>query len=181
MCCFRHPVPKFHDARKRQSQDRATYNCQDGVTPDINHPKLNWCKTQRDGYPKLGRFSTLLLWHHFAGIWSGFIEWGDDKQDSRNSINIWKHPHCHGLVMFFSLQEKNPWHLVLEHDTVSGAALCKVVAKSETWWCALTPVSLEDGTAWRIFLKYIHKAWHKEEFAWNICPVLLYWRIKKKI
>lgn len=163
-----------------QTQDRVTFYREDEETPDINHPKSNCCKTQRDGYPKLGRPSTPLLWHHFADIWSDFMEWGTDKQGSKNSISVWAHLHCHSLGS--SVYRKHPWHLLLEHNTLFQThSFCKVIAEPETWWCALTPGSLEDGTASRIFLLFIYKAGHKEDFVWKTCPIFLYWRIIKKL
>lgn len=100
----------------RQSQDRVTFYREDEETPDINHPKSDCCKTQRDGYPKLGRPSTLLFWHHFADIWSDFMEGGTGKQGSKNSISVWAHLHCHSLGS--SVYRRHPWHLLLEHNTL---------------------------------------------------------------
>jgi len=61
-----------------------------------------------------------------------------------------------GDVLYFTEKILTPG--VRAQHYISGTVLWKVIAKPETWYCTLTPVSLEDGTAWRIFLKCIHKA-----------------------
>lgn len=41
-----------NSSMQENSQDRVTFYCEDEGTPDINHPKSPWCKTQTTGTQK---------------------------------------------------------------------------------------------------------------------------------